>query len=357
LVGDRQTALLEYVTTDRDTYLFVLALEENEKPSRRARTATITLRAYPLNIPYQQLTAVVNELQNALTAQNQDVTHNLQRAYDILLRPAAEQFIGRSRLVIVPDGVLWKVPFEALQPNGEDYVIDQFAVSYVPSLAALREFRKFRRETSIASLLAVESPVISAQLSERMKLSYPDIHFESTAQENSEVESLASIYPSSRRKLFTGALATEDVVKRESARSTILHIGAPALLDDTTPMSSFIALSNTGSNDDGVFQSREILNLQTTAKVAVLSHVSHIGNYSTAQLAMSWAWFVAGAPDVVLNRWETNSPSNAILLKEFHSRLRMQRLAKALQQSALSLRNSTDYKHPYYWAGWFLIGQ
>ncbi|HEV8133094.1 MAG TPA: tetratricopeptide repeat protein [Pyrinomonadaceae bacterium] len=356
LVGDRQTALLEYVTTDRDTYLFVLALEENEKTSQRVRTATITLRAYPLNIPYEQLTALVNELQNGLT-QNQDVTHNLQRVYDILLRPAAEQFIGRSRLVIVPDGVLWKVPFEALQPNGEDYVIDQFDVSYVPSLAALREFRKFRRETSIASLLAVESPVISAQLSERMKLSYPDIHFESTAQENSEVESLASIYPSSRRKLFTGALATEDVVKRESARSTILHIGAPALLDDTTPMSSFIALSNTGSNDDGFFQSREILNLQTTAKVAVLSHVSHIGNYSTAQLAMSWAWFVAGAPDVVLNRWETNSPSNAILLKEFHSRLRMQRLAKALQQSALSLRNSTDYKHPYYWAGWFLIGQ
>jgi CHAT domain-containing protein len=188
-------------------------------------------------------------------------------------------------------------------------------------------------------------------------LSYPDIHFESTTQEHSETESLASIYPSSRRKLFTAALATEDAVKRESARSTILHIGAPALLDDATPMSSFIALSNSGSNDDGFFQSREILNLQTTAKVAVLSHVAHIGNYSTAQLAMSWSWFVAGAPDVVLNRWETNSPSNAILMKEFHSRLRMQRLAKALQQSALSLRNSTDYKHPYYWAGWILIGQ
>ena len=357
LAGDRQTALLEYVTTDRDTYLFVLALEENEKPSRRPRTAAITLRAYPLNIPYEQLTALVTELQNGLTTQNQDVTHNLQRAYDILLRPAAEQFIGKSRLVIVPDGVLWKVPFEALQANAEDYVIDQFAVSYVPSLAALREFRKLRRETSIPSLLAVEDPVISTQLSERMKLSYPDIHFESTVQQNSEVESFASIYPSSRRKLFTGALATEDVVKRESARSTVLHISAPALLDDATPMSSFIALSNTGASDDGFLQSREILNLQTTAKVAVLSHVSHIGNYSTAQLGMSWAWFVAGAPDLVVNRWETKSPSNAILMKEFHSRLRSQGLTKALQQSVLSLRNSTDYKHPYYWSGWFLIGQ
>jgi CHAT domain-containing protein len=357
LVGDHQTALLEYVTTDRDTYLFVLALEEREKTSRRAKTPTITLRAYPLNIPYEQLTAVVNELQNALTAQNQDVTHNLQRAYDILLRPAAEQFSGKSRLVIVPDGVLWKVPFEALQPNAEGYLIDQFSVSYAPSLAALREMRKLRRETSIVSLLAVESPVMSAQLSDRMKLSYPDVRLESNAQENSEVDAVAPIYPSSRRKLFTGALATEDVVKRELARSTILHIATPVLLDDAAPMSSFVALSNAGSNEDGFLQSREILNLQTTAKVAVLSHALHIGNYSTAQLAMSWAWFVAGAPDVVMNRWEIRSPSNPILMKEFHSRLRIERLDKALQQSALSLRNSADYKHPYYWAGWFLIGE
>jgi CHAT domain-containing protein len=72
---------------------------------------------------------------------------------------------------------------------------------------------------------------------------------------------------------------------------------------------------------------------------------------------MSWAWFVAGAPDVVMNRWEIRPPSNAILMKEFHSRLRIERLDKALQQSALSLRNSADYKHPYYWAGWFLIGE
>ena len=356
LVGDRQTAVLEFVTTDRDTYLFVIALEENDKPSRRGKTPTISLRAYPLNISYEQLTTVVNELQTAVREQNQDVAQNLQRAYDILLRPAAEQLIGKSRLVVVPDGVLWKVPFEALQPSAERYIIDQFAVSYVPSLAASREFRKLRRETTIPSLLAVESPAIPAQLTDRMNLSYRDIHFESTPEQNVEVESLTSIYPSNRRKLLAGSLATEDAVRRESAHSNVVHIAAPALLDDATPTSSFIALSNAGSNDDGLLQSREILNLQTTAKVAVLSHVSHIGNYSTAPLAMSWAWFVAGAPAIVMNRWEIQSPSTSMLMKEFHSRLRTQRLTKALQQSALTLRNSADYKHPYFWAGFVLIG-
>ena len=356
LIGDLQTALMEYVTTDRDTYLFVLTLEENDKTSRRARTATLSLKAYPLNIPYEQLTALVSELQRALTEQNEDVAQSLQKAYDILLRPAAEQFTGKSRLVVVPDGVLWKVPFEALQPSADRYAIDQFAVSYAPSLAALREFRKLRREAPLGSLLAIENPVVPPQLTDRMRLSYADIHFEATAQQNSQVESLASIYPPNRRKFFAGALATEDTVKRESAHFSILQIAAPALLDDATPTSSFIALSNTGSNDDGFLQSREILNLQTTARVALLSHVSHIGNYSTAPLAMSWAWFVAGTPDVVMNRWETRSPSNAILMKEFHNRLRTQRLDKALQQSALTLRNSPQYKHPYFWAGWVLIG-
>jgi len=256
----------------------------------------------------------------------------------------------------VPDGVLWKMPFEALQPSAEGYIVDQFAVSYAPSLAALREFRKLRREARIQSLLAVASPAVSAQLTDRIKMSYRDVQFESTTEQDSEVESLASIYPASRRKLLAGSLATEDAVKRETVHSNVVHIAAPALLDDTTPTSSFIALSNAGSNDDGFLQTREILNLQTTAKVTVLSHVSHIGNSSAAPRAMSWAWFVAGAPAVVLNRWEMHAPSTSVFMKEFHSRLRTQQLSKALQQSALTLRNSTDYKHPRFWAGFVLIG-
>jgi tetratricopeptide (TPR) repeat protein len=357
IVNDRQTALLEYVTTDRDTYLFVLALEESGKTTKRGSAATVALRAYPLNIPYEQLTAVVNELHQALNEQNPNVSQNLQKAYDILLRPAAEQLMDKSRLVIVPDGLLWKVPFETLQPDSERNVIDQFTVSYAPSLVALRELRKLKRVVTIPSLLAVDSPLITSQLTDRIKLSYPNLHFESTAEQKNEIETLTSIYPSGRRRLLAGQSTTEDAVKRESGRSNVLHIAAPAVLDGAAPLSSFIALSNTGSNDDGFLQNREILNLQTTAKVAVFSHVAQIGNYSTASVATSWAWFVAGAPAVVMNRWETKSAATSMLMKEFHSRLRTQRLDKALQQSVLSVRNSTNYKHPYYWAGWILIGQ
>jgi CHAT domain-containing protein/uncharacterized protein HemY len=355
MVGDAQTLLLEYVTTDRDTYLFVLALEQSENSSRRARASTISIRAYPLNISYEQLTTIVNELQSGLKEQKQDVARNLQRAYDLLLRPAAEQFTGKSRLVIVPDGVLWKIPFEAMQPGADRYVLDQFAVSYAPSVAALREFHKPRRDVAASSLLAVESPVVPAQVTERINLSYQNIQFGS-ATPGSEIESFLSFYPTSRRKLFTGSLATEDAVKRAIAYANVVHIAAPALLDDATPMSSFIALSNAGSSDDGFLQTGEILKLQTSAKLAVLSHASHLGNYSTAPLAMSWAWFVAGAPDLMMNRWETKSAAVSMLMKEFHSRIRTERMAKALQQSALTLRNSSEYSHPYFWSGWFLIG-
>jgi CHAT domain-containing protein/tetratricopeptide (TPR) repeat protein len=357
LIADRQTALVEYATTDRDTYLFVLALDESEKSSRRGGTPTISLRAYPLNISYVQLTAVVDELQTALVGQNENVARSLQRAYDILLRPAAEQFKGKSRLIVVPDGVLWKVPFEALQPGAEEYIIDQFAVSYTPSLSALREVRKLRRATPPASVLAVENPAIPASLTDRMKLSYRDIHLEATTERNNEIEAIGSMYPAMGAKLLTGQLASEDSVRRQSARSSVIHIAAPALLDDVTPTSSFIALSNSGSNDDGVLQTREILNLQTTSKVAVLTRVSHIGGYATAPLAMSWAWFVAGTPAVVMNRWEGKPDPTAVLLREFHRRLRSQGLAKALQGSALKMRNSSDYKHPYFWAGFVLIGR
>lgn len=359
LIADRQTALLDYVTTERDTYLFVLTLDDHGEPTSKRRNAEVSLKAYPLNLRYEQLTSLVNTLQASLLQQKADVGQNLQRLYDVLLRPAAEQIKGRSKLVVVPDGMLWKVPFAALQPNADRYVIDQQAVSYAPSLSALREFGKPRRAAPSVGLFAEANPILPAQLIERMKLSYKDIHFQSSTEQVNEMNALATAYPVSRRLTLTGASASEEALKRNSGRPSFLHLAAPALLDDASPMSSFIGLSAVASSDDGSLQTREILNMESPARLAILSRVSHLGNYSTAQICMTWSWFVAGTPAVVINSWEVQSLPTTIFMKEFHMGLQNPRLSKAaaLQRSALLLRRSTEYSHPFYWSGFVLMGK
>jgi CHAT domain-containing protein len=300
----------------------------------------------------------MNTLQASLLQQKADVGQNLQQLYDVLLRPADEQINGRTKLVVVPDGMLWKVPFAALQPNADRYVIDQQAVSYAPSLSALREFGKPRRGAPSVGLFAEANPILPTQLSERMKLSYKDIHFESSTEQVNEMNALATAYPVSKRLTLTGASASEEALKRNPGRPSIMHLAAPALLDDASPMSSFIGLS-AASSDDGFLQTREILNMESPARLAILSRVSHLGDYSTAQVCMTWSWFVAGTPALMINSWEVQSLPTTIFMKEFHMGLQNPRLSKAaaLQQSALLLRRSTEYSHPFYWSGFVLMGK
>jgi CHAT domain-containing protein len=138
-------------------------------------------------------------------------------------------------------------------------------------------------------------------------------------------------------------------------------------------MYSFIALSpvtppeGSGRQEDGLLHSWEIMNLHSAARLVVLSASSmkreRVGS-GDAAIALVWSWFVAGTPAAVISRWEVESPSVTQLMTEFHTRLRSQpglkrsdSKADALQQSALTLRRSREYQHPYYWSGFALLGE
>jgi CHAT domain-containing protein len=94
-----------------------------------------------------------------------------------------------------------------------------------------------------------------------------------------------------------------------------MHFAGPAVLDDASPMSSFFGLSSATSQRDAFLQSREIMNLESTAELVVAS---------TAQQSAD----------------KQNPVSKA----------------RALHQSLLARRRSAGHQHPYYWAGFAMIG-
>lgn len=359
LISDKQTALLEFVTTERDTYVFVVTLDPNEKAPGKRRNGglALSIRAVPLNIRYDELRSQVKEVERLIVERTGGIYELLRQLYDRLMKPAVDQLTGRTKLIIVPDGVLWHVPFEALQPSSDRFVIDQMEVSYAPSLAALREFRKLRRIAKAPGVLVAANPLLPKQLTERIKLAYNGLELESSVDHGSEINEILSVYPASQRRVLSGANATEDSLKRELLRASMVHIAAPALIDDMSPVSSFIGLSAEPPND-GFLETREVMNLQTSARVLILSNGSNMGDYFTAPLAFSWAWFVAGGPTVVLNRWPVQSPAGTKQMKDFHThfRARLSSSAASLRASALNLRKSSEYRHPFYWSTFTLIG-
>jgi len=74
---------------------------------------------------------------------------------------------------------------------------------------------------------------------------------------------------------------------------------------------------------------------------------------------MSWAFFAAGCPTTVVSQWSVESQSTTELMIEFHRNLLSRpgiSKAEALRQASLKLLKTEKYRHPFYWAGFIVMG-
>ena len=208
-------------------------------------------------------------------------------------------------------------------------------------------------------LVAYGNPELSKNFTTRFELAYTGVKLESSAEREEEIKRVAAAYGATTSRLFAGPQASEERIKSDISRAKIMHFAGPAILDDMSPMSSFIGLSSATSQQDGFLQTREIMDLQSTAELIVASTAQHsAGLNGDAAVGFSWSWFVAGSRATLVSRWKVESPT---LLSGFYSSMKQTgrtRVAKsrALHQNLVSIRRSPDHQHPYYWASLALIG-
>ncbi len=360
LITDTATALLEYTITENNTYLFVLTADR----PRRNRQIEINLKVYPLEIKYHELSSKVRNFDQQLTSRAGNFHELARELYDVLVKPAEAQIGLKTKLVIVPDSVLWRLPFEALQTAEDHYVVDSAQVSYAPSLSALREMRKQPSPGGRlnSSLVAYADPDLSKKFTTRFELAYPGIRLETSAEQQEEIKRIATIYGATKSRLSVGPQANAGQVQSGISRAGVVHFAVPAILDDTSAMSSFITLSPGPGQADGFFNTRKIMELDSPAELVVASTAQYSTGFNgNAALGFSWAWFVAGARATLVSRWKIQSPALAPLLSGFYSSIKPTTRtpvskARALRQSVLAIRHSAAYQHPYYWAGFAMIG-
>ena len=129
LVPDASVAVLEYAVTEEATYLFVLTRDQG--PPK--------LHSYTLATGRRSLAAPGPPASRAAGRPGPRLRGRRAPALRPAARPGAPALQGKTHLVVVPDGPLWEVPFQALQDAAGRYVIESAAVSYAPSLTVLRE--------------------------------------------------------------------------------------------------------------------------------------------------------------------------------------------------------------------------
>lgn len=372
LLPDDQTAILEYVVTEEKSYLFVL---------RKAPKAELTV--HTLNIKNTELAQMAESFLQRVAERDLTVKQPARKLYDLLIMPAEGQLRGVRKLYIVPDSMLWNVPFQALHQGDRGYLLEQYAVSYAPSLSVLREME--RRSEALRSanqqvpgsdrahedtrptLLAMGNPALSGETVSKVRSVRRDEPLSPLPDAEKEVNVLGRLYGPGSRVLI-GQHAREATMKAEAANYKVLHFATHAILDDRDPLYSHIVLSRADKDmdEDGLMEGWELMKLDLNAELAVLSACQTArGRIAAGEgiIGMSWALFVAGTPAAIVSQWKVDSARSSELMIEFHRNLlRKQGAGKktltkseALRQAALKVFRSS-YNHPAYWAGFILIG-
>lgn len=343
------TTVIEYVVGPKRTTAFVLR-------------GAGEIEAHTIAIGVKELSVLVDEFAQAIELRDVRYRTKARRLYDLLLAPLVGPKPTGASLCIIPDGQLGRLPFQALvTPRGE-HVVERTAVFYAPSLALLAAPQNRRRGDRLPTVLALGDPAIDSGTRREVYATHRDATLSRLPDAGREVEELRQIY-GTRATAHTGAVAAESTLKRDIDRYDVIHFATHGIVDVSSPMYSALLLAGS-ANEDGLLEAREILALPLQAELVVLSACNSargtvIG--SEGIIGLSWAFLGAGSPRVVATQWRIGSASAARLMIAFHERLARQRrianVAGFLRDAQLEMLRDRRYAHPYYWAGFVLVGR
>ena len=105
------------------------------------------------------------------------------------------------------------------------------------------------------------------------------------------------------------------------------------------------------------------MNLSLSADLVVLSACETArGQVAAGEgvIGLMWAIFVAGSPATLVSQWQVESKSSSALMLGFHRAWSAgapgTSKARALQLASLKLLQARETSHPFYWAGFVLVG-
>jgi CHAT domain-containing protein len=365
---DDKTALLEYVLGEKLSYLFLITRGE--------------IRTYDLPAAGEigkQVLKLREALEQESLLKRRDYLDSAHQLYQDLLEPAATALTGKSNLLVVPDGALYYIPFEALltAPNDRPYkdlpyLVRLYSIAYVPSASVLAGLREQRRDAlpaerkqlvgfapfaSAGSGAATRGPAHRSSI----ELAASRWNFKPLPASGVEISKIAGLYPGEALS-FVGSGADEATVTGNPAVATArrLHFATHALIDERRPEYSALVLAER-PGEDGLLQMREIFNLKLSADLAVLSACETArGKEVTGEglVGLTRAFFYAGVSSLVVSLWNVVDGPTPDLMLDFYRQLdRLQNKAAALQASKLSMIDRGAFAHPSYWAPFILVGE
>jgi CHAT domain-containing protein len=262
-----------------------------------------------------------------------------QRLYRQLVLPIEPLLDGRSKLIIVPQGVLHYVPFAALH-DGQGFLIDKYAYRELPSASGMKYLRG-KHAPKAGGILAFGNPDLGDP---RYNLKFAE----------EEARAIVQTIPASR--LFVRQEATEAALRDNAAAFTYLHFATHGQFNADHPLDSALILAKDVSSDGHLTVSK-LYSMHLDVDLAMLSACeTGLGKIANGDdvVGLTRGFLFAGASTVVASLWRVDDKATSALMTLFYEKLKDKDKREALREAQIATRQT--FPHPHFWAAFQLTG-
>lgn len=272
---------------------------------------------------------------------------HLSALYALLIAPIEGELKGKDTLAFIPNGELYYLPIHALAKKNPDgtlhYLIEDRQVVYLAEADAMKALLP-RRTGAVGTGIAAFGNPTGAALPASLK----------------EVVAIGQIFPGSQ--ILSGAQVTKEaVLGSKSLDRRVLHFATHGVLDANVPRNSYIQLAQSDAPGASQLTVGEIYG-QDMRKVDLVTLSAcqtalSPGAPGREILTLASAFSRAKVRSVVASLWSVSDASTEVLMVEFYRQLLAgQSKGAALRAAQLKVMKNPQYKHPFYWAPFILMG-
>lgn len=308
--------------------------------------------------------------------------------WESLFGPLGSRLAEGGRLVVVPSGALLSLPFGLLPSAAPGpgaapaFLVARMAVTHMPSVQSFVSLRSAAAPSRARNAylgfgdFVPPSPV-------QVAASFPADRCATDAASvralgalpgtRAEVEAARRLLGAPVTDTVMGAAFTPAAVRgRALADYRIVHFAAHAVLPAEVRCLAepaiLASVPGSGGAAAAFLPASEILGLSMDADLAILSACNSGGEGSGAGESLSGlarAFFYAGARGLIVTHWSVDDTASALLVAETLRRLAGGRMvaADALREAQLAMiadagagRLPAVFAHPFFWAGFALVG-
>ena len=278
------------------------------------------------------------------------------------------QEVRRSTdLIVVPDGRLHLLPFEALIDHSGKYMVDTHTITYAPSSSTLYMISTAATAANARGGLLGVGGVPYAGEAVLAKVATTRGFTRGTLGDlpgsKEEVLAVDAEFHTSANTLLVGPAATESAFKRAQLdQRRIIHMAVHGFADEKHPeRAALILLSDPQRGEDGLLRAGEVARLHTNADLVVLSACdTAVGRLQGEEgiANLSNAFLLAGAKSVISTLWSIDDNISLFLIKKLYAHLNAgATIAEALTAAKRdTIRTFGESAVPFYWAAFILDG-